>query len=261
MRGLFLVLVTAIFVFLLAPLVIVLAVSVNPGSVAQFPPTGLSLRWYVQALQSDLFRGAMINSLLLAAASALVSTVIGTAAALALVRARFPGKPALEALLLSPLVVPGIVLGIALLAGFAAIGFRDALWRLLLAHVLLTLPYCIRTVMISLQRLDPVLEQAAETLGASAWRVFAEVTLPLIRPGMLAGGLFAFVMSFDNVPVSVFLTSAETTTLPLAIISYLEYNFDPSVAAISSVLIILMLLLALLLERVAGLRRTLTAAG
>jgi putative spermidine/putrescine transport system permease protein len=258
MRGLFLVLVTAIFVFLLAPLVIVVAVSVNPGNVAQFPPTGLSLRWYGQALQSDLFRRGMTNSLLLAAFSALGSSAVGTASALALARRRFRGKAALEALLLSPLVVPGIVLGIALLAGCAAIGFRNALLRLLFAHILLTLPYSIRTVTISLQRMDPLLEQAAETLGASAWRIFVEVTLPLIRPGVLAGALFAFVMSFDNVPVSIFLADASTTTLPLAIISYLEYNFDPSVAAISSILIIAMLLLALLLERVAGLRRVLT---
>ncbi len=258
MRGLFLALVTAIFAFLLAPLVIVVAVSVNPGDVAQFPPTGFSLHWYVQALQSDLFRGALINSVVLAAISALGSSIVGTAAALALVRSRFPGKTALEALLLSPLVVPGIVLGIALLAGFAALGLRNALWRLLLAHILLTLPYCLRTVMISLQRMDPVLEQAAETLGASGWRIFAEVTLPLIRPGVLAGALFSFVMSFDNVPVSIFLADASTTTLPLAIISYLEYNFDPSVAAISSLLIIVMLLLAVLLERIAGLRRVLS---
>jgi putative spermidine/putrescine transport system permease protein len=257
-RGLFLVVVGAVFVFLLAPLVIVVAVSISPGNVTQFPPTGLSLRWYSQAMQSELFRSALVNSVLLAGVSAVGSSIAGTMAALALVRARFAGKAALEALLLSPLVVPGIVLGIALLASFAAIGFRNALWRLLLAHVLLTLPYCTRTVMISLQRMDPLLEQAAETLGAGSWRVFVEVTLPLIRPGVLAGALFAFVMSFDNVPISIFLADASTTTLPLAIISYLEYNFDPSVAAIASILIIAMLLLALLLERIAGLRRVLS---
>jgi putative spermidine/putrescine transport system permease protein len=257
MRIAFLILVTAIFTFLLLPLVIVVAVSVNPGNVAAFPPTGFSLLWYARALQSDLFMGGLLNSLLLGASSAVASTIVGTAAAVALVRARFPGKNLLEGVLLSPLVVPGIVLGIALLAAFAAVGFRDALGRLMLGHLLLTLPYCIRTVMISLRRVDPVLEQAADTLGASPRRIFAEITLPLIKPGMLAGALFAFVMSFDNVPVSIFLTDASTTTLPLAIISYLEYNFDPSVAAISSLVIIVMLLLAVLLERIAGLRRVL----
>lgn len=257
MRVLFLTLVTSIFVFLLAPLVVIVAVSVNSGDVAQFPPTGLSLRWYGRALHSDLFRNALINSVMLATASALASCIIGTAAALALTRLRVPGKALLQALLLSPLVVPGIVLGIALLAAFAAIDFHNAPWRLFLAHILLTLPYSIRTVMSSLQRMDPLLEQAAETLGASGWRVFVHVTLPLIRPGVLAGALFAFVMSFDDVPISIFLADASTTTLPLAIISYLEYNFDPSVAAISSIFIIVMLPLALLLERVAGLRRVL----
>ena len=255
MRGFYWVVVGLVFVFLLCPLVIVVSLSFGPDDIVRFPPAGFSLRWYVQALRSDLFRNALIDSVLLGLAAAAVSTVLGTAAAVALAGARFPGKAVLEGLLLSPLVVPGIVLGIALLAAFAGVGLRVAWWRLVLGHVLLTLPYCVRTVAISLQRLDPALLAAAETLGASSRRAFIEITVPLIRPGILAGALFAFVMSFDNVPVSVFLADASTTTLPLAIMSYMEYNFDPSVAAISSLLIVVMLLLAVTLERLTGLRR------
>jgi putative spermidine/putrescine transport system permease protein len=259
MRSVYWLVVGLVFVFLLCPLVIVVAVSFGPDTVVHFPPSGFSLRWYVQALRSDLFRNALIDSVALGVGAAAVSTVLGTAAAVALDGARFPGKAVLDALLQSPLVVPGIVLGIALLAAFAGVGLRDAWWRLVLGHVVLTLPYCVRTVAVSLQRLDPALPQAAETLGASPRQIFFEVTMPLIRPGMVAGALFAFVMSFDNVPVSVFLADASTTTLPLAIISYLEYNFDPSVAAISSLVIVVMLLLAVALERLAGLRRVIAS--
>jgi putative spermidine/putrescine transport system permease protein len=253
----FAVLVAAVFAFLLSPLLVVLAVSFTATTVPDFPPQGLSLRWYAQALRLDLFRNGLVVSVLLGVAAAAVSSLLGVAAALAVARARFRGRAAIEAALLSPLVVPGIVIGIALLAFFAQVGLRSAPWRLMLAHALITLPYCARTTMVSLARLDPTYEQAAETLGASRRQVLRHVTLPLIRPGIVAGALFAFVISFDNVPVSIFLVDAETTTLPLAIISYLEYNFDPSVAAISSVLIVAMLGLAFLLERIAGLRRVL----
>jgi len=260
MRTAYRVLVGFVLAFLLCPLIIVVGVSFGPGTVVQFPPTGFSVRWYIQALQSDLFRNALLASVVLGTASAAISTVVGTAAALGLGRAQFRWRSAIVGLLLSPLVVPGIVIGIALLAGFAQAGLRNAWWRLLLGHVLLTLPYCTRTVLVSLHRLDPALGLAAETLGASRYVVFTEITLPLIGPGVMASALFAFVMSFDNVPVSIFLSDASATTLPLAIMSYLEYNFDPSVAAISSVLIIAMLAVAFVLERVAGLRRVISAA-
>ena len=260
-RAAFAALIAAIYLFLLAPLVVVLAVSFTATNVPDFPPSAVSLRWYGQALASELFRTALLTSVLLGLAAAAVSSVIGTAAALAIARHRFPGRAVIEALLLSPLVVPGVMLGIALLIAYAAWGLREAGLRLLLAHVLLTLPYCTRTAMVSLARLPPDFEQAAETLGAGRWQVFWHITLPLIRPGILAGALFSFVVSFDNVPVSIFLVGSEGTTLPLAIISYLEYNFDPSVAAVSSMLIVSMLGMAIVLERVSGLRRVLAGGA
>lgn len=251
----FLAFVALVYLFMLGPLLVVVAVSFGDASVATFPPTSFSLRWYGRALTLDLFLNGLVNGLWLGVVAAVCSTILGTGAALALARGKLPGAQALQAFFLSPLVVPGVVVGIALLSTFAAVGLRDAPMRLALAHILICVPYSVRTVLASLARIDPALEEAALTLGASPWRAFRSVTLPLLRPGVAAGAIFAFVMSFDNVPVSVFLADAGTTTLPLAIISYLEYNFDPSVAAISSIMIFLALGIAVLLDRIFGLKR------
>jgi putative spermidine/putrescine transport system permease protein len=147
------------------------------------------------------------------------------------------------------------VIGIALLVAFSAISFRDAPLRLLAAHCLIALPYTTRTILASLARLDGTLGESARTLGAGEASVFWHITLPLLRPGILAGMIFAFLQSFGDVPISMFLTDARNNTLPLAIMAFLEYNTDPTVAAISSMVTVACLVLALLLERLFGLRR------
>ena len=177
------------------------------------------------------------------------------AAAYGLVRGRFRGRDAIQTLLLAPLVVPSLVIGLAILLAFSGMGVRAVGARLVGAHVLITFPYMVRTILASLARLDPAVEEAARTLGASALRCFVLVTLPLVRPGVVAGMLFAFIVSFDNVSLSLFLTNARTNTLPIAILNYVEYNFDPSVAAISTMLVAFSLGAALLVERLVGLRR------
>ena len=149
------------------------------------------------------------------------------------------------------------VLLIAILLAFSAAGWRDPMSRLLLAHVVITLPYMVRTVMASLARLDPLAEEAAMTLGASRLRAFFHVTLPLLLPGLVAGAVFAFIVSFDNVSVSLFLTTARSLTLPIAVLGYVEFNFDPSVAALSTLLILTSLVAAIGVERAVGLRRAL----
>jgi putative spermidine/putrescine transport system permease protein len=253
----FRVVVAVLYAFLLAPLIVVVIVSFNWEPATVFPPPRWSVRWYAHVFTVELFvRGAM-TSAWLAVAATLVSTPIALAASIALVRGYVPGRHALEAFLLAPLVVPGVVVGIALLASFATVGLRDAPLRLLAAHVLITLPYSVRTIVASLARLDTAMEEAAMTLGASPGRTFWHVTLPLIRPGVAAGMIFSFIISFDNVPVSLFLTDARTPTLPLAMMSYLEYNFDPSVAAISAMLIGVSVGASVVLERVFGLKRVL----
>lgn len=255
MRLLFHGAIAAIFLFVLLPMAVVVIVSFGSSMTISFEPSTYTLKWYAAALQSDLFRKALVNSVLIGSASALLSTALGLAAGAAVARGNFPGRSALETVLLSPLAVPGIVIGMALLIAFSAAGLRDAWWRLLLGHVLLTFPYCVRTVIASLSRLDRSYEDAAATLGASRLRAFWLITFPMIRPGVIAGALFAFVISFDNVPVSIFLVDAKTTTVPLAIMTYLEWNYDPSVAAASAIIIVSMLTFALVLERLAGLKK------
>jgi putative spermidine/putrescine transport system permease protein len=244
-------------VFILAPIVVVAAASFSAGKVPEFPPSGLSLQWYSYALSYSLFTRSATNSAWLALVSTAISTPIAVGAALIIVRTRFPGRDALQTFLLAPLIVPSIVIGLSILLAFATVGIRDIFFRLIGAHVLITFPYLVRTVIASLTRVDSSIEEAAQTLGANSWRTFWHITLPLIRPGIIAGMLFAFIVSFDNVSVSLFLTSARTNTLPLAILSYVEFNFDPSIAAISTMLILFSLFAALILERAVGLRKVL----
>jgi putative spermidine/putrescine transport system permease protein len=257
-RGGFDALAWALYAFMLAPLVCVVLVSFNADAVQSFPPRALSLHWYWHALNEPSFvNGAIISAVLALCATAL-ATPAGIAAALALHRSRWRGKAAIELLLLAPLVVPGLVIGIALLVMLAGMDVREAPLRLLTGHVLIVLPYVVRTTLASLARLDPALTEAAETLGASRLAAFLQVILPLIRPGVVAGMLFGFILSFDDVSVSLFLVDARTVTLPLAIMSYLQYNFDPSIAAISSMLIGLTVVVVLVVERRLGMKQLFT---
>jgi putative spermidine/putrescine transport system permease protein len=247
----------AIYLFLLLPLVFIVAVSVNGGPVPSFPPTDLSLRWYSQALTENSFVHGAVTSGWLALLATLISTPIGIAAAFGIRFGSFRGKEFFETLFLAPLAIPGIVVGIALLVAFVAADLREAPLRLIAAHVLLVLPYSIRTVLASLSRIDPSLEEAAMTLGASRWSAIRLITFPLIKPGIAAGMAFAFILSFDDIAISLFLVDANTSTLPVAILSYLQYNFDPSIAAISSLSVLFTLAIAVLLERMFGLQRLL----
>ena len=179
----------SLFAFVLAPIVVVVVASFSAGAVPEFPPSSWSLRWYEHALAQPVFLSAARNSAVLAALSTAINVPIALAAALALSRGRFPGREAVQTILLAPLVVPAVVTGISILLAFSAAGWRDAMSRLLLAHVVITLPYMVRTVMATLARLDPLAEEAAMTLGADRLRVFLHVTLPLLLPGLAAGAV------------------------------------------------------------------------
>lgn len=247
----------ALFAFLLAPLVAVIIVSVNAGATPRFPPEGFSLRWYWAALGNDAFTGSALTSLLLATLATAIGTPLGVAAAFGIARGKMPAslRGLLEAVFLSPLIVPGIVIGVAMLVALSTAGLRDAWLRLTLGHVLLVMPYVIRTSLAALQAFDPSLEEAAHTLGASRRSILTRITLPVLKPAIFAGAAFGFIISFDDAAVSIFLINSETSTLPLAIMSYMQYNFDPSIAAISSMLIAITLAGALFIERVFGLKK------
>lgn len=259
MRTLHVIVVALLCAFILAPTIVVAVTSFGSSEIMAFPPRSWTLRWYWQAIARPEFRNAAWNSLWIATLAVVIATPIAVAASLALVRGKLPGRELVQTALLAPLVVPSIVIGLSILLASSRFETPMMEARLLAAHVLVTLPYLLRTVTSSLVRLDPVTEEAGRIFGADSLRTFWLVTLPALRPGIIAGIIFGFIISFDNVSISLFLASAKTNTLPLSLMSYIEYNLDPSVAAVSTLLIAMALIAAIVLERLAGLRRTLGA--
>lgn len=242
--------------FLLAPIAIVVLFSFSDGAGFAFPPPAFSLRWFRYLAGRDEFITATLVSLRLAALASLGAVALGLPAALALVRQTFPGKAAIESVLMGPLVLPGIILGIALLQYFTAIGLTRSFDRLLLGHVIVCLPYAIRSIAAALHGLDPSLEEASRTLGAGEWRTFRRIVLPLLRPGLAAAFLFSFITSFDNVVISIYLIGADTVTLPIRIFNHLEWQFDPSIAAISTITLTVTVILVAAAEMLTGGSRT-----
>jgi putative spermidine/putrescine transport system permease protein len=227
-----------IMLFLMAPIIVVVATAFTTSPYPVFPPEGFTLAWFERFLGMSEFTDAIKRSTLLAFTSMVVSTVLGTFSALALGRWKVPGHGAISALMLSPILFPAIVLGLALLVFYHRIGLAGSFAALVAAHSVLTTPFVIRLVLASLAEFDPATEEAARNLGAGWWRTFLQVTLPLIRPGVLAGAVFAFIISFDELVITLFLAGPGMTTLPIRIFTYVEYSSDPTVSAISTALII-----------------------
>jgi putative spermidine/putrescine transport system permease protein len=244
-----------VYLFMLAPILVVIPVSFSETPYLVFPPRGFSLRWYANFFATRELADSLWTSLHLAAWTTAICTVLGTMAAVALMRYHYPGREALRTLLMAPLVMPRLVLGIALLMFLAKTFLSGRFGGLLLAHVVVALPYVIRTVGASLVGLDRALEEAAQSLGAPPLLTFRTVTLPLLKPGILAGAIFAFVTSFDELVASLFLTGPRLTTLPVQIYTYIEYTSDPTIAAISVVLIALTTAVVLVTERIVGFSR------
>lgn len=243
------------YVFLLAPLLVIAGASFGPTQYLLFPPQGFTLRWYEEALARTDFRQGFQVSLVIAAVAAVLSTVLGALAALALVRYRFPGRSLLNALFLSPLILPSLVLAVALVLYFTAARIGPTVERLVAAHLVITTPYVIRTLLPVLERFDRALEEAAQDLGATPLSTFFLVTLPVIRPGLLAGAFFAFIISFDEVVLGIFLAPTRQPTLPVQIYSAVQFSLDPTVAAVSTLLMVVTLVLVVLSETLLGVRR------
>lgn len=243
------------FLLILGPIAVVVVAAFSPGELFAFPPPGLSLRWFREFFALPEMRAAFARSLEVALTAATCSTVLGTLGAVILARRRGPLVAGLNALFLAPLVFPTIIIGVALLLFYKTIGMPIAP-GLILAHVLIGTPYAIRAVLTTLQGFDVALEEAAQSLGASPLRAFFLVTLPLIWPGVLSGGLFAFIVSFGELNTALFLTGPGFTTLPIEIFSYLQFQGSQLVVAAASTLqIALIVALVVALERVVGLAR------
>jgi len=251
----------AVLLFLSLPIIVAVGVAFGADRIARFPPRGFSLHWFAAALMDRTFMGALATSLELATLTTIGTILVGLPAAVALERRVFIGGTALETFLLSPLTLPGVLFGISMLFFLGATRWGLSWSGLLIAHIVIALPYLLRTTLAVYRGLDRGLEEAAMVLGASPWQAFRYVTLPLLKPGLAAGGLFAFLTSFDNVPVSIFLTTAQTNTLPVTIMSYLvNQDFDATVGAISALQVAIVLALLYLLDRIYGVAR-LTSLG
>lgn len=235
-------------VFLIVPVLVVVPISFSSSQYLEFPPRGFSLQWYQRFLDSVEWTGALWVSVQAGILATVLAGVLGTAAALALARSRFPGKAVVVGFLVSPLIVPVIVLAIALYGVYAKLKLVGSLTGLVLAHAALGLPYVIVTVAATLQRVDERLEHAALSLGATPWRAFRYVTLPLIRPGVIAGALLAFIASWDDVVIALFISGTRSGTLPKRMWEGLRSEIDPTIAAVSTLLVIVSLALLLVLE-------------
>ncbi len=240
--------------FLLLPIGIVLLFAFNSGVFIVFPPEGFSLRWFHTFFTHRDFMRSFWLSLELALTTVTLSTVIGTMAAMAIVRGKIPGSGFLSALFLSPLMLPAILTGLALFQFYVILDVGRTYTGLLIGHVVVTIPYVIRTVTALLHNFDRSVEEAARNLGAGEWATLRHVTLPLIRPGVIAGSIFAFIVSFDQFAVSLFLVQPGINTLPIQLFNYLKYSFDPTVAAAATVSIALSVTMVLVLEWTIGLQ-------
>jgi putative spermidine/putrescine transport system permease protein len=237
--------VALVFLFMFTPLVFVLWVSVFQNEVVTFPPQGYTLRWFGNAWANPSFLGGFLTSIQIGIFAMLAGLALGVPASFAIVRGRFPGRETLNAFLLSPLIVPGIVAGTAIYIYFVQLelwtGVRviATLPGFVLAHVALTIPWTVRLVSASLVGVDRSIEEAALNLGARPFTTFRRVTLPLIRPGLVAAAIFSFIVSFTDLEMSLFLVGPGRSTLQIAMLQYLEWKFDPTVAAVSVVQIAL----------------------
>jgi putative spermidine/putrescine transport system permease protein len=243
--------------FMLAPLLIVCVVAFTPENTLSIPTTHLSLRWFKAVFAHSDFVQSFKNSLYLALLSATLATVIAVPAGLAIARHSFQGRDALNALFLSPLIIPHLVLGVALLRTFSLIGATGSFVWLALAHVVIITPYALRLVLASVEGSDRSAEQAALSLGASQATVFRRITLPMILPGVTGGWLLAFINSFDEVTMSIFVTAPSTVTLPVRMYMYATESIDPLMAAVSALMVAVTAVAMLVLDRIYGLDKIL----
>ncbi|HZS83445.1 MAG TPA: ABC transporter permease [Stellaceae bacterium] len=228
-----------VFLYLLLPILIVIPVSFSSGSYLGFPPPGFSLRWYHNFFGRADWLGAASLSLWIGGAVMVLSTALGTPAAIALVRSNFPGRNLLVGFIISPLIAPVIIVAIGLYFFYARLGLVGNPFALVIAHTCLAVPFVVINVSAALQGFDERLEHAAMNLGATPWRTFWQVTFPIIRPGILAGALFAFISSFDELVVALFVSGSTAVTLPRKMWDSIRFEIDPTIAAVSTILIVL----------------------
>ena len=252
---------TLFVIFMLAPIVVVCWVAFTPEGFLSFPTTNWSLRWFYAIARYPEFVSAFWQSLGLGALSSALAVGFSVPAALAIARYRFKGREAFTALFMSPLMIPHIVLGIAFLRFFTEIGLSGSFTGLVLAHIIVVMPFALRLTLASAIGLDRSIEHAAVSLGASEWTVLKRVTLPLVVPGLASGWALAFINSFDEVTMTVFIAGPGTATLPVRMFLYIQDNIDPLVTSVSACVIAITVGGLIALDRAYGLERLLVGRG
>ena len=229
--------------FLLLPTLIIVPMSFGTASYIEFPPQGLTLKWYMEYFGDPAWMAATWFSLRIAMTTALLATVVGTLASIAMVRGQLPGKEFIQALTLAPLIAPHIIIAVAIYLFFAPLGLAGNFYGFVLAHAMLAVPYVVITVTAALQRFDPALEMAALNCGASRVQAFFHIVLPNILPGVVTGAVFAFITSFDEATIAFFISGIEGKTVTRKIFEDIDFNLTPVIAAVATMLTLASLLL------------------
>ncbi|WP_413733646.1 ABC transporter permease [Sodalis sp. RH21] len=240
--------------FLVFPILITLIVSINPREFI-LPPSGVTLRWFYAAWTSDSFLHAMGVSLCLAVVSALLANILVLPAAMALTRYNFRGKKCVNLLIMSPLLIPTTIFSLALYIFFVKIGLGAGLVALLIGHILHLVPYALRVLTASLHQFDASCEEAARNVGAGRFRTLIKITLPAIRTGIISSMVLCFILSWNEFPISIFLSPPGWTPLPVELYSYIKFQYDAVAAALASSLILISIAAMIILDRMAGLGR------
>ncbi|HPR08673.1 MAG TPA: ABC transporter permease [Denitromonas sp.] len=260
-RALFAAVVFSAYLLIFAPVVMIVVISFFRQEIVSFPPDGVTLHWYINAWSKPDFSRGVLTSLQVAFATTAIGVPLGIAAALALVRSNLRAKAAINSLLLSPLALPGVVAGAGLYMMYVLAenlidaDIKGTIPGLVAAHTMLTIPWTVRLVVASLQSLDRSAEEAAANLGARPFIVFWRITLPMMRPGIIAAAMFSFIQSFENLDLTMLLVGPGRTTLPVAMLNYLEFRMDPTLAAVATVQILLVGALMMVTDRFVKLSR------
>lgn len=251
--------VLAFMAFLLLPILVVVVISFSSATYIAFPMPGVSLQWYERVFDYAPFMQSLKVSIQIAVASAVLGAMLGVPAALWAARSQSVAANAVSTFLLAPISVPAIVLGFSLLYMLSALSMGVSFTSLLITHTVVSISDIARTVLAVYRAVPPDFEEAAAVLGASRWKTFWHVTMPMIRPGIFAGGMFAVLISLDNLPLSFFFGSSTTNTLPVVMLSYMQNQFDPSIAAISTIQMLIAVVALLVVNALYGIEK-LTAA-
>lgn len=243
------------FIFLIGPFLVIIISSFSNDAVMRFPPRGFSFQWYEKVLNIEMFRTTFWMSLKVGIAATCTALILGVPVAYANVRFTYPGKSFFELIFSSPAIVPGLVIGFSLLRFFIYVAQVPILTGLYLGHTAILFPYTVRVVSASLRNFDEGVEEAAVSLGASPIFSFFSVVLPNIQAGLAAAFILAFITSFNNVPISLFLTGPGVATLPIQMLIYMEYYFDPTISALSSIIIVLTVIIVQGAEKLLGISK------